>query len=107
MSELLQKQFKFARNLATLIIHIYSEGYTVTMGEAYRSPEEAKRLAKLGRGIVTSLHIDRLACDLQLFKNGVWMFDGASYKPFGEFWKGLSETKFRCTWGGDFSKLKD
>ena len=97
-----EKQQAFAVLIARLILHAKSLGYGLTFGEAYRSPEEAARLAKVGRGIAASLHTKRLAVDLNLFINGVYQTDSAAYKPLGEWWEAQSTDAYECAWGGRF-----
>jgi hypothetical protein len=95
-----QKQSLFARLSAELILKAYALGYEVTYGETYRSPEEAKRLAKVGKGIENSLHTLRLAIDLNLFKDGVWLTKSEDFGPLGEWWEGMHDL---CRWGGRFN----
>jgi hypothetical protein len=94
-----QKQSLFARLVARLIDQATALGYEVTFGEAYRSPEEAARLAKLGKGIANSLHTQRLAIDLNLFRDGVYLTSTKSHEPLGEWWEEQHEL---CRWGGRF-----
>lgn len=94
-----QRQSLFALLMAKLIAHAYELGYEVTLGEAYRSPEEAARLAKAGKGIARSLHCDRLAIDLHLFRDGVWLTKTEDHRELGEWWEGLHAD---CRWGGRF-----
>ena len=94
-----EKQSKFARMVAELIQHATSLGYEVTFGEAYRTPEQADLNAKKGSGIRNSLHTMRLAIDLNLYKNGVWMTKSEDHKQLGLFWEGLGGS-----WGGRFKK---
>jgi hypothetical protein len=94
-----EKQSLFAELVAQLIIHAGVQGYEVTLGEAYRSPEEAARLAKTGAGIKASLHTDRLAIDLNLFKDGRWLRSSEAHRPLGVWWENLHEL---CRWGGRF-----
>ena len=77
-------------------------GYEVILGEAQRSPEEAKRLAKLNKGIMDSLHIIKLAIDLNLFKNGVYLKKTEDHKKLGEWWESQSTNEYICAWGGHF-----
>ena len=79
-------QRKFPPLVALLIQWIYSQGLEVTFGEAWRTPEQAQWNADHGKGIVHSLHIDRLAIDLNLFKDGVYLTDPAAYKPVADYW---------------------
>ena len=97
------KQSIFLRNVASLIVWAYGEGYFLTFGEAYRPKEMAEIYAKKGKGIKSSLHCDRLAIDFNLFINGKFMTKTEDHRPLGEFWKGLNP--MNC-WGGDF-KRKD
>lgn len=64
-------QEDFALAAAKLIIKANDLGYTVTLGEAWRTPEQAQWDADHGKGIVHSLHMERLAIDIILFKDGV------------------------------------
>src|SRR3990167_468913 len=94
-----QKQRKFTRMIALLIMHAYENGYELTFAEAYRTPEQAALNAKDGKGISTSLHLDRLAVDFNLFKNGVYLTDTDDHRPLGEFWESIGGS-----WGGRFSR---
>lgn len=97
-----EKQARFAVLVAKLILEAERRGYQVTFGEAYRSPEEAARLAKAGKGIATSLHTERLAIDLNLFKDGVYLASGDAHRPLGEWWEAQSTVDAICCWGGRF-----
>jgi hypothetical protein len=99
---LAHKQQAFAVLVAHLIMEAHSRGWAVTFGEAYRSPEEAARLAKTGAGIKNSLHTSRLAVDLNLFINGQYQADSAAYQPLGEWWEAQSTSDLTCAWGGRF-----
>jgi hypothetical protein len=96
-----QKQSRFALGVALLIQEADARGYAVTLGEAWRTPEQAKWNAAQGIGTVTSLHIERLAIDLNLFKDGVFITDGTGHTELGAWWKALGEDH---RWGGDFQK---
>jgi len=99
--ELWQKQALFAQNVALLLQYIHSKGYSVTLGEAFRTPDQAKLYAQQGKGIVDSLHCQRLAIDLNLINHeGVYLPDSSDYKIFGEYWKSLDENN---DWGGDWA----
>ena len=89
MSEL-EKQFVFSRLVADLIVYAYQAGFTVTLGEAWRSPETCELYAKEGKGISNSLHRRRLAIDLNLFKDTNLLRDSKSYKILGDYWKSMS-----------------
>jgi len=102
MSETLrQKQSRFIRYLGDLIDFAYEAGFELTGGELYRTPEQAALNASSGAGIKNSLHTLRLAVDLHLFKDGVFLEHSEDYKPLGVFWESLAVD---CVWGGRFSK---
>jgi hypothetical protein len=96
-----EQQILFAR----LTIHLYDEiinqGYDFTYGETWRDPRIAILDAKVDMGIVHSLHIDRLAVDINLFKDGKYLDSTADHTPFGSYWKTLHPL---ARWGGDFSR---
>jgi hypothetical protein len=99
-----QKQSAFAKLVARLIWHAEEIGFEVTFGEAYRSPAEAKRLHELGIGTLNSLHISRLAIDLNLFKDGIYLSSTESHRPLGEWWESQSiPPDITCHWGGRFN----
>lgn len=86
------KQALFARLLGLLIKEAYARGFELTLGEGWRPPEMVKIYADDGRGSGRSLHPDRLAQDLNLFKDGVWL-------KSTEWWERLNPL---CRWGGRF-----
>jgi|SRR5882762_295977 len=96
------QQRRFLPFVAKLIDYAYSQGFELTAGELYRTPEQAALNAKSGAGIAHSLHTQRLAVDLQLFKDQVYLTDPAAYRPLGEFWKTLDPD---CCFGGDFKSV--
>jgi hypothetical protein len=97
-------QEEFAQSAAKLILKASEFGFTVTMGEAWRTPQQAAMNAAAGTGITHSLHIERLAIDLNFFKNGQYVQDGSLLKDVGVWWKSLGP-KYR--WGCDFQHLPD
>ena len=94
-----EQQQRFPPFVATLLQWLYANGYTVTFGEAWRTPEQAAWNAAHGSGIKNSLHCERLAVDLNLFKADVFLTEREDYQPAGEYWKTLDPD---CRWGGDF-----
>lgn len=97
-----EKQRKFTRMLGHLIVFANENGYELTLGEAYRTPEQAAINAKKGIGIKNSLRTSRLAIDLNLFINGKYSPDSADYRPLGEYWESLGGA-----WGGNFKPTPD
>ena len=99
-----KKQAEFSVCLAKLIMWAASKDLHVIVAEVYRSPEEAKRLHALGKGIINSVHTKKLAADLFRFKNGTISWNFEDYRELGEHWKTLHPD---ARWGGDFPKLRD
>lgn len=81
-------------------------GVTVTMGECWRSPQQAAWNAAHSVGITHSLHCERLAVDLLCFRlvHGEWEYLSGGgepeYRILGQFWKLLHPQN---RWGGDFA----
>jgi hypothetical protein len=82
-------QMRCAQALAYFIHQIPQQipGHQVTLGEAHRPTWVAAEYARRGLGISTSLHIERLAVDLMLFKNGVYQTNSEAYRPLAVLWK--------------------
>lgn len=94
-----EKQRLFAKLVGRLLNHIYESGYEVSLDWCYRPPEVASYYASLGIGIRSSLHTVKLAIDLNLFKEGIWLRTSDDHKKFGEWWENQHEL---CRWGGRF-----
>lgn len=120
---LAEKQQIFAALSTLLKIEILKAGYTFTLGEAFRSDEQAaihalgpsgrKELAALvvnrfpdlavkianntGSGIARSLHTLKLAVDLNLFRDGKFLTSSLDHQRFGEWWEKQDPL---CRWGG-------
>jgi hypothetical protein len=89
--KLSEKQQIFAVNVARLILWANEQGYRLTFGEAYRTPEMAEIYAKRGIGIKDSQHCKRLAVDFNLFVNGQYQRTGDGYTRLGIAWEALHE----------------
>ena len=101
MSEgLRNKQSRFARMVADLIIKAYDLGYEITFGDAYRDPRLHGAIGvKQGYGHSKSCHKLRLAIDLNLFnKGGEFLQTTEDHRELGEFWESIGGT-----WGGRFN----
>jgi len=95
-----ERQSVFVLNIALLIQHTYSIGYELTFGEALRTPEQQAIYIKNGRSkTINSKHLTRLAIDLNLFKDGVYLTATEDYRLLGDYWKNLNQEN---VWGGDF-----
>jgi hypothetical protein len=97
-------QEQFAQDAAKLIAKAVELGFTVTMGEAWRTPQQAQWNADHGSGIAHSLHIERLAIDLNFFKAGAYVTDSSQIEEVGKWWESLGPN---YRWGGRFQHLPD
>ena len=97
--KLSEAQREFARHISFLIQHMDIAGYECTFGDAYRSPRSHGGMGEKGPyGRATSAHKQRLAVDLNLFKDGKYLTETADYKTMGDYWKALNNSN---VWGGD------
>lgn len=102
LMNLSKQQQLFTKDVATLINFIFSQGYSCTLGEVYRTKEQAEIYAKQGKGIINSLHCQRLAIDLNLFdKDDNYLDKSEDYERFGCFWESLDSQN---GWGGRFKR---
>ena len=76
--------------LPRLLDKIYESGYECSGGDMWSKSEYKAHKEN-------SNHYIRLAIDINLFKDGVYLTDSLAHKPFGEFWESLHEL---CRWGG-------
>lgn len=94
-------QSQFTIHVAQLIKFIWDEGHRCSLGEAYRTPEQAAIYAAQGKGIKDSLHCKRLAIDINLFSNeGIYLTDSKDYEFAGKYWEELDPHN---RWGGTFT----
>lgn len=108
-----EKQAIFTKNVASLIEYATTIGVSLTFGEVYRTKDQqilyvtgktfnpagvlvsTKKLSKT----MKSAHIKRLAVDFNVFVDGEYKTDKASYKTLGDYWKTLHP---KNVWGGDW-----
>jgi len=101
-------QAEFLLDFCRLIQFANSQGFLVTSGELLRTIEQQQIYLNTGRSkTLKSPHLDKLAGDLQFFKNGVYI-NGLPpeeainiLKPIGQFWESLHP---KNRWGGNFDK---
>ena len=77
--------------VADLIVFAYDNGYELTFGDAYRD-------SRVTYGHPESLHRSRLAIDLNLFKDQVYLTSTDDHRELGEYWESIGGT-----WGGRFN----
>lgn len=94
-----QKQRKFTRMIADLIVFAYEQGYELTLGDAFRDPRVHGPVGqKKSYSSANSLHKERLAIDFNLFKDGKFLTQSEDHRPLGEYWESLGGS-----WGGRFN----
>lgn len=101
----LETQITFAKLLPRLIDKAFELGFEVTLGESWRPPITAQYYKSIGKGISNSLHLTRMAQDLNLFRDKEWLTTTDDYRPLGVFWESLSTDLYKCRWGGRFVKV--
>ena len=95
------KQRVFMSLLPDLISYAYDKGYELTLGDGYRDPRVFGQLGETkGYGYYKSGHKLRLAIDLNLFKDGVYLTSTEDHRFLGEYWETLHPL---CRWGGRFN----
>lgn len=95
-----EQQRLFMSLLPKLISYAYGMGYELTLGDGFRDPRVFGMLGEpKGYGHARSAHKNRLAIDLNLFKDGKYLADSDSHAFLGEYWKGLHVLNRH---GGDF-----
>jgi hypothetical protein len=83
------KQRKFTKMVALLILYAYERGYELTLGDAWATSGH----------IDGSFHYKRLAIDLNLFKDDVYLTKTSDHLFLGEFWESIGGS-----WGGRFTR---
>lgn len=100
-----QEQAAFLMDACKLIQYATEQGWTVTGGELYRTPEQQEIYLKTGRSkTMASNHLKRCAIDLNFFKNGQLTWDKQQLAPLGQYWESLNP---KNRWGGNFKSLID
>lgn len=82
MGRLRDRQTEFARAVPRLIDAAFVLGYEVTLGDCYRDP-------RCSYGSKKSQHRQRLAIDLNLFKDGKYLTRTRDHQKLGEFWESI------------------
>ena len=94
----LDDQFAFTRALPLLFNYIHNMGYDFTLGDAFRDPRVFGEFGvKQSYSASRSYHKLRLAIDLNLFKDGVYLTSTEEYEKIGKFWESRGGS-----WGGRF-----
>lgn len=105
MSKLVAAQWEFLKDVAALVDFINTEGDMASGGELWRSLYQQKENVRTGVSkTLNSLHLSRLAIDLNIFHAGIWLQDRESLKKYGAFWEGLHPDN---EWGGFWLSFSD
>lgn len=95
------RQQRFAKLTVKLYLEIERRGYGWSYGDAFRDPRVfGEQGVQKGYGKASSAHKNKLAVDVNLFLNGVYLKDTEAHRQFGEHWCTLDPD---CRWGGHFS----
>lgn len=95
-----EQQSKFLWLVPRLINYAYEMGYEMTLGDGYRDPRVFGHVgSSKGYGARNSNHKLRLAIDLNLFRDGVYLSRTEDHVPLGNFWESLDP---HCRWGGRY-----
>ena len=96
---LLQMQMKFMRMLPRLIDRAHELGYECSEGDAFRDPRTNGAVGvQMGYGHKNSNHKNKLAFDLNLYKDSKYLEGNEAHRVLGEWWESQGGT-----WGGRFS----
>ncbi|MDX2018223.1 MAG: hypothetical protein SFY95_11390 [Planctomycetota bacterium] len=125
---LLEARIVYSRAMGLLLGEINRHGLDFILDQGKRTPSEAKwnathcRVVVHGQrceqpidrhsaphefkpiGIAQSVHVDGLAQDLLLVKDGAIVNDRDAYAPLGAYWTGLDPM---LRWGGNFKGFAD
>ena len=83
------EQAAFLLDVSKLIQFATEKGFVVTGGELWRTPEQQQVYVKTGRSqTMRSRHLERMAIDLNFFKDGKLTYET---EEVGRFWESLSE----------------
>lgn len=95
-----QQQRLFSKLINEHIIWLHRQGWETTEGDAYRDPRVFGKIGeKKGYGRKNSNHKRKLAKDINLFKNGVYLKKTVDHKISGQKWELRHEL---CRWGGRY-----
>lgn len=99
------EQAAFLLDMCKLIQFATQQGFVVTAGELYRTPEQQELYVKTGRSqTMNSLHLKRLAVDFNFFRDGKLCYDKQVLAGLGAYWESLHPLN---SWGGNGRKLVD
>jgi peptidoglycan L-alanyl-D-glutamate endopeptidase CwlK len=102
---LVAEQAQFLMDVCKLVVFATKQGFVVTGGELFRTPEQQEIYLKTGRSkTMNSYHLKRCAVDLNFFKEGKLIYDIKALAPVGAYWESLNQ---KNSWGGNWNSFKD
>jgi peptidoglycan L-alanyl-D-glutamate endopeptidase CwlK len=102
---LVVQQAQFLMDVCKLVVFATKQGFVVTGGELFRTPEQQEIYVKTGRSkTMNSYHLKRCAVDLNFFKDGKLIYDIKALAPVGAYWESLNT---KNSWGGNWKSFKD
>ncbi len=95
---LTERQCQFTKALGYLIAQASAQGFGIKIVELNRLLETQKLYVLKGVSkTMDSRHLDNLAVDIILYKDGVLVPYGEAYRPLGVYWESIGGR-----WGGTF-----
>ena len=99
--KLREKQWLFSRLEVMLRQKAFLLGFEISMGEFYRTKEQARWNEANGKGVAESNHTKCLAVDYNLWRGAEYLVRTEDYRELGEWWE---QQHPLCRWGGRFAK---
>src|SRR3990167_10238318 len=100
-----KEQSLFIDDVVKLLNFAKQEGFEITGGELFRTPEQQEIYFRTGRSrTMNSYHLKKLAIDLNFFRNGELIQDKEGLQKLGNYWEELSSLN---KWGGNFKTFVD
>ena len=94
------KQRLFFKLLPALFNKVHLLGLEATLGDAYRDPRVFGAVGvQMGYGHPSSAHKNRLALDVNLYRDGKYLAETEDHRTLGEWWEKQHPL---CRWGGRF-----
>lgn len=103
---MIHQQAAFLLDVCKLVQFATAQGFLVTGGELFRTPEQQAIHVKAGRSqTMDSVHLRRMAIDLNFItQEGKLCYDREALEPIGDFWESLNTAN---RWGGHFRSFVD
>ncbi len=102
---LIPEQAAFVLDLCKLVQFATAQGWQVTLGEGFRTPEQQAIYFREGKSkTMNSNHLRRLAQDYNFIRDGVAVWAKSELQPVGDYWESLNP---KNRWGGNFVNFPD